>query len=414
MFTLVNEAGVEATATAKVTWLDTVPFDLTITETYPTEFTRYNNSIANGARLIVTPTNSNKRIANLEISGVDVTEDLALNINKNGTYLVSATSASGQLVTKKFVVSDIVNSLAAPKQTAESEVKDGKVTVTIEGTASANNPVRDGRKTGANLTPDANGVYTITKDYTNNGTYTEYVTDSVGNTASYQVKVTEFDTAAPVIKLKSGSAITKNKTESPESDEIVKAWLKDNLDITDNRTEKDDIAIELKGSVDTSEVGAYSVRVTAKDASNNQSHLRVTVYILPTSGMLVTDEHGVLFCSQSKDAALVDRNGEKKVVLTVTDYDLVKLTNVTVAPNEKKDFVNAKAEIAVTVKQGAFREGQMKYFDKVETGQITYSGRTATITLNVDDLPGTGWYTVLIRNAEREREFTTFFINADN
>lgn len=411
VFTLVNEAGAEATATAKVTWLDTVPLDLTITEDY-TGFTRYNNSIANGARLIVTPTNSGKRIANLEISGVDVTEDLALNINKNGTYLVSATSASGQLVTKKFVVSDIVNSLAAPKQTAESEVSKGKVTVTIKGTASASNPVRDGRKAGDNLKPDENGVYTITKDYTNNGTYTEYVTDSVGNTASYQVKVTKFDTTAPVIKLKSGSAITKNKTESPESDEKVKAWLKENLDITDNRTVKNDIAIELKGSVDTSKVGAYSVRVTAKDASNNQSRLRVMVYILPTSGMLITDHNGVLFCSQSKDAALVNRNGEKQVVLTVKDYDWVKLTNV--KSNSESDIVNAKAEIAVTVKQGAFREGQMKYFDKVATGRVTYSGRTATITLNVDDLPGTGWYTVLIRNAEREREFTTFFINADN
>jgi len=144
----------------------------------------------------------------------------------------------------------------------------------------------------------------------------------------------------------------------------------------------------------------------------NESMLRVTVYILPSSGMLVTDGHGVLFCSQSKDAALVTRNGEKQVVLTVKNHDLVTLKNVT--KNSESAVVNARAGITVTVKQGAFREGQMKYYEQVAAGKITYRGRTATITLNVDDLPGTGWYTVLVRNAEREREFTTFFINADN
>ena len=237
------------------------------------------------------------------------------------------------------------------------------------------------------------------------------MTDSVGNVASYQVKVSVFDTTAPVIKLKNGDkAITKPQTDTDAGTD----WIKDALIITDDKTEPNAIAVELEGAVDTTNIGAYSVLVKAKDAKNNQSMLRVTVYVLPTSGMLVTDHNDVLFCSQSKDAALVTRNDEEQVVLTVKDYDWVELKPANGGATEK--FQNKAATLSVTVKQGAFREGQMKYFDAVATGKIAYNtnDRTATITLDVKDLPGTGWYTVLIRNSEREREFTTFFINADN
>ena len=410
-----NAEGVEATATAKVTWLDTEPWNLRAEETY-TGFTRNASNIANGARLTVT---SNKRLASLEINGTDVTDEMGLDITRNGTYQVSATSVSGQLVTQKIIVSDIVSSVTAPKQTDDTVMinGNGEAEVTIKGTASANNPVRDGRKTIENpsasdyLTPDENGVYTITKRYTNNGTYTEYVTDSVGNVASYQVKVSVFDTTAPVIKLNNGNkAITKEKTPTDEGTE----WIKDKLTITDDKTAKENINVELDGAVDTTKIGAYSVLVTATDAAGNQSMLRVTVYVLPNDGsMLVTDHNDVLFCSQSKDAALVTRNNEKQVVLTVKDYDWVELKPANGGATEK--FQNKAATLSVTVKQGAFREGQMKYFDTVAIGKIAYNkDRTATITLDVKDLPGTGWYTVLIRNSEREREFTTFFINADN
>ena len=411
VFTFLNEAGVEATATAKVTWLDTEPWDLTVGRDY-TGFKRSSDeSIANGERLTVT---SNKQLASLEINGTDVTDEMGLDITRNGTYQVSATSMSGQLVTQKIIVSDIVSSLTAPKQTDTVTIDaDGKAVVTVKGTASANNPVRDGRKTvGVNpLQLTANGEYTITKKYTNNGTYTEYVTDSVGNVASYQVKVSVFDTTAPVIKLNNGNkAITTKKTPTNEGTD----WIKNALTITDDKTAKESINVELDGAVDTTKIGAYSVLVKATDEKSNQSMLRVTVYVLPNDGsMLVTDHNDVLFCSQSKDAALVTRNDETQVVLTVKDYDWVELLNT--ANQTKTRAHNAKATLSVTVKQGAFREGQMKYFDAVATGKIAYNtnDRTATITLDVKDLPGTGWYTVLIRNSEREREFTTFFINAD-
>ena len=424
VFTFVNEAGVEATATAKVTWLDT-KMVLTVTESYD-NYKKYEyetgKCIANGARLTVAT--NNKQLASLAINGTDVTDEMGLDITRNGTYQVSATSVSGQLVTQKIIVRDIVSSVTAPKQTDDTVTinGNGEAVVTIKGTASANNPVRDGRKTIENpsasdyLTPDENGVYTITKRYTNNGTYTEYVTDSVGNVASYQVKVSVFDTTAPVIKLNNGNkAITKPQTASAMTDEQVKAWVKGELTITDDKTEKEKINVELEGTVNTASVGAYSVLVKATDEKKNQSMLRVTVYVLPNDGsMLVTDHNDVLFCSQSKDAALVTRNEEKQVVLTVKDYDWVELKPANSGATEK--FQNKAATLSVTVKQGAFREGQMKYFDTVATGKITYNkdDRTATITLDVKDLPGTGWYTVLIRNSEREREFTTFFINADN
>ncbi|MBR3559947.1 MAG: hypothetical protein IKN81_00195 [Oscillospiraceae bacterium] len=412
VFTIKNEAGTPANVNAKVTWLDDKAWNLTV-KADKTNF-RTSGSVSNGTRLVVT---SNKELVNLEISGQNVTDEMGLDVYKNGVYQVSATNRNGQLVTKKIVVRNIVSTIEAPKQISTSEIDaDGKVTVTIQGTAATNNPVYDGRVTeGATPLTLENGVYTITKTYSNNGTYTEYVTDSVGNTASYQVTVSKFDHTAPVIELKEGGVIAKNKTDVAEDEATWQAWIKSKLDVTDDKTATDKIAVTLTGSVDTSRIGAYSVLVKAKDASENTSYLRMMVYIMPTSGMIVTDENGVLFCSQSKDAALVNRNGDQQVVLQVSNYDLVKLTNVTVQENAESAVNNTKATIDVVVKQGAFREGQMKYFGKVATGKVTYNAnRTATITLDVKDLPGTGWYTVLIRNSEREREFTTFFINANN
>ena len=98
-------------------------------------------------------------------------------------------------------------------------------------------------------------------------------------------------------------------------------------------------------------------------------------------------------------------------MLTIQKHDLVRLTKT---DDTVEEIENKLAEITVTVKRGAYREGQMKYFDPVATTKVNYDNRTATVTLDVDDLPGTGWYTVLIRNSEREREYTTFFINAEN
>ena len=404
VFTIQNEAGNTADVIAKVTWIDDTPLEIGVVADY-TGYNTYgsgDNIISNGAKLILT---SNKLLMMAEIGGKDVSQTLSCDISHNGTYDIVAIDNYGKLITKKVSVNNIVRSVSVPAKISSVLNNGGEsVTVTFKGLADNNNPLYDGKKVGGT---QLTGNYAITKTYTRNGVYTNYITDSLGNTKSYSVTIAELDDTAPTISA-NDTVISMNKTNSPESQASVAAWIKSNLDITDDKTANDDIEVTLSGNaVNTAVPGAYTVIVSAKDKAGNRSSLRQTVYILPTDGMLITDEHGVMFCSSSKDAALVNRNKDKKVKLTIGRYDLIDLVGA------DTPVFNKDAKITVTVKQGAYREGQMKYFDSVSK-QIKYNNRKAEVMFDVDDLPGTGWYTVIIRNSEREREFTTFFINADN
>lgn len=54
---------------------------------------------------------------------------------------------------------------------------------------------------------------------------------------------------------------------------------------------------------------------------------------------------------------------------------------------------------------GLFREGQMKYIATKLTYKELMNGKYEVT------FPKAGWYTIVVRNQEREREYATFFIS---
>ena len=67
---------------------------------------------------------------------------------------------------------------------------------------------------------------------------------------------------------------------------------------------------------------------------------------------------------------------------------------------------NALMEYEILYVPGLYREGQLKTI----ATQVT-SEQLASQSFNVT-FPKAGWYTIIIRNQERTREYTTFFISA--
>jgi len=53
---------------------------------------------------------------------------------------------------------------------------------------------------------------------------------------------------------------------------------------------------------------------------------------------------------------------------------------------------------------GLYREGGMKYIAQKVTYEQLVSGRYEVT------FPEVGWYTIIVRNQEREREYATFFV----
>ncbi|MBQ6755617.1 MAG: hypothetical protein IJP43_01525 [Oscillospiraceae bacterium] len=400
VFTIMNEAGNTATVTANVSWL-VAPLNIDVSENYE-GYSTYGEGadrIANGVKLELTP---NRVCTAIEVDGNDVTDTLTFDVTRNGTYLITASDAGGNLTSKKVTVSGIVTEVAAP--TNITLAKDGdKMKATVTGKYNEKNPVFDGKTVKETPAAHENGTYTIEKTFENNGSYNQYLTDSLGNTVLYTIKVTGLDRSAPIVKFP--AVISREAASSDMSEAEVIEWIRGSAEITDD---SEISKVELQGTeIKTSVPGAYTIVVAATDKAGNTGYGATTVYILPKDGMLIRDGNGVLFCSSSKDAALVSRGGNKEIVLDISRYDLFDLTGYGKVRNKE-------AKLYVTVKQGIFREGQMKYFGVLDNEvTVNTETRTARITLNASDLPGTGWYTIIVRNAEREREFTTFFINAD-
>ena len=413
VFTIANEVGNTADVTANVTWLDTTPLTLDVTESYEgfETFGEGASLISNGVTLVLKPMPATKVAKAVEVNGNDVSRTMTYSVTRNGTYLITATDESGRIFSKKVEVTGIVTEVEAPDSIVlgESFVENGveKIKATVTGNYSENNPVYDGKIKGATPVTHENGRYTIEKTFENNGVYNQYLTDSLGNTVLYTIKVTGLDRNAPVVRFP--AVISMDATAGDKTENEVLSWIRENVVITDD-SDVNDVTVALQGTkIKTSVPGAYTIVLAATDKAGNTGYGATTVYILPANGMLIRDGNGVLFCSSSKDASLVNRNGNKEIVLDISRYDLFDLVGFGKVRNKE-------AKLYITVKQGIFREGQMKYFgvlSKEMTVEVKNDVATAQITLNANDLPGTGWYTIVVRNAEREREFTTFFINAD-
>ena len=117
--------------------------------------------------------------------------------------------------------------------------------------------------------------------------------------------------------------------------------------------------------------------------------------MIPNDGLLVLGSN-VLFYGGITDTALVSSN---RVELKVDRFKLMDYHGSSVT--------NELATYDIFIQKGLYREGQLKYLTTVNLKNQT----EATIEIGPDQLTSAGWYTIIVRNQDRVREYTTFFVS---
>ncbi len=348
-------------------------------------------------------------------------------VEENGTYSFTVMNALGATAVKTVTVSGIVKPFVLDSDTAT--VQDDGVTIQVTGKMygydKGNRLTSAGMKVEyGNTTTDGATNFTLTKKFSTNAYGTQTVTDTAGNRATFSYAVSGVDLTRPTITVKavarvSQGSIPANLFNAQTLTYSDGAWTGLNdfwneyVTVTDDNTKEDaqvTFQAKLAAASGITKNGSYAVILTATDKAGNVQTRTTSLMVMPTNAMMITDENGVLFYSGSSDVALVNDN---EITLTISDYNLMQY-------GINKDYVrNSKATVEVFIQEGLYREGQMKQllgsltFDTTRSsGSVTYdaANNTATLTIDVTKLTKAGWYTIIIRNSEREREYTTFFI----
>ncbi|MFD0678568.1 MULTISPECIES: hypothetical protein [unclassified Paenibacillus] len=273
------------------------------------------------------------------------------------------------------------------------KVAQGRMKVTLSGRVQAPNQVflgtaraKDGNGDYTNLLSDANGNYSYSKIYAANGETTLAISDSLGNVNKLPIVVQGLDNKPPVITLNKLIAfVERNK---PNFNALTDLG---GFTVTDDRSKPGNIAVEVS-TLDLSKVGGQTVTYTARDEAGNISTAEQKVYVLPGDGLMILGNDLLISASQS-EKVLFDTN---VVNFKISRYNLMNVAGETLA--------NERGTYDVYYQSGLYREGQMKY---VAQGLSLEELLQKSFTV---EFPKTGWYTLIVRTQEREREYTTFFI----
>ncbi|OCT11175.1 hypothetical protein A8709_05695 [Paenibacillus pectinilyticus] len=272
----------------------------------------------------------------------------------------------------------------------------GKMRVTMHGHVDAPNqvfrgtvPVPDGASY-SNLISDADGHYDYAMTYSTNGEMRVALTDLLGNTTISLIKVEGLDNTAPTIQLKSPFiAIAQNKANFNPLVDLGGYTVSDNLSAASNLK----VTVE---QLDLSKLGRQKVVYTVTDEVGNTATIKQDVVVLSSAGLLIVGNDQVLSASSS-ESILFNRND---ITFTISGYNLMQVNG--------ESAVNERGTFDILYHSGLYREGQMKYIaQKITMDQLLNNKFTVVF-------PETGWYTIIVRTQEREREFATFFIGKIN
>ncbi|TBL79544.1 hypothetical protein [Paenibacillus thalictri] len=273
------------------------------------------------------------------------------------------------------------------------KVAKGKMKITLSGRVQAPNqvflgtaPAKDGYGDYTNLLSDANGNYSYSKIYAANGETALAISDVLGNVNKLPIVVQGLDNKPPVITLNKPIAfVERNK---PNFNALTDLG---GFTVTDDRSKPGNIAVEAS-YLDSSKIGGQTVTYTARDEAGNISTAEQKVYVLPGDGLMILGNDLLISASQS-EKVLFDTN---VVNFKISRYNLMDVAGET--------LVNERGTYDVFYQSGLYREGQMKY---VAQGLSLEELLKKSFTV---EFPKTGWYTLIVRTQEREREYTTFFI----
>ncbi|MCS7462394.1 autotransporter adhesin family protein [Paenibacillus doosanensis] len=269
----------------------------------------------------------------------------------------------------------------------------GKMKVTLSGNVTAPNmvfagtaPAKDADGKYTNRISGDDGSFTYSRTFSADGSTLVALTDLLGNTKKVPVTIQGLDNTAPSIELKMSSVgVTQNK---PDFNFLTDLG---GYAVSDNVSSADQIRVAISG-LDLGKLGRQRVTYTATDQVGNTAVAYQDVTVVSGDGMLIFAD-GVLLSGSSVESALFDTN-------TLT-FSIEKF-NVMNVDGQKQ--VNEWGTYDLFYQPGLYREGQMKYIaSQVSYGDLVKGQYKVTF-------PEAGWYTIIVRNQEREREYATFFI----
>ncbi|MFE5322270.1 hypothetical protein ACFQ88_26690 [Paenibacillus sp. NPDC056579] len=268
----------------------------------------------------------------------------------------------------------------------------GQVQVSVSGKTKSPNKVfsgmapimQNGAYTNQISAPD--GTYSYSRVYSADGSTMLAISDLLGNIKKVPVTIAGLDNKAPEIALNTAAvSIVQNKPDFDFGKDLG------GYTVSDNVSKPEQIRVEISG-LDLTKLGRQRVTYTAFDQVGNMATAYQDVVVVSAEGMLIFADD-VLISGGSTESALFDHN---TLDFHITKYNLMDV--------EGWSQVNEWGTYDVLYYSGLYREGQMKYIAE----KLTYDELVnKQFAIEFDKV---GWYTMIVRTQEREREYAMFFI----
>ncbi|TLS51047.1 DUF5011 domain-containing protein [Paenibacillus antri] len=419
-FMFQDEAGNEGTATATVDVIDkeapqvrfvrSYMYGTNFSQQFGTVRDEQNNVLfSSGVTLTLEKADPNgKNFDFLETSNF-------VTLTENGTASFRIGDEYGNVTIVKETVDNIVSAPPQPASVAYKYVDDagnplaadkivtidgktyakGKVQVTVSGQTDPRNPVFAGASAipgeggvgYANKISGEDGTFAYSKVFSAEGKTTIGLADLVGNVNRIPIQVAGLDNKAPELTLnRPVVAIAQNKAGFDFKKDLGGYAASDNVSKPEN------IEVTI-GGLDLAQLGRQRVTYTAKDQVGNVTTATQDVVVVATDGMLIL-ANDVLISGASAETALFDTN---KLSFEISRYNLVDVKG--------QERVNEWGTYDIYYQPGLYREGQMKLLAKQVSLKELQSLKFQYT------FPDVGWYTIIVRNQERERDFAMFFVS---
>ncbi|MFS0722842.1 Ig-like domain repeat protein [Paenibacillus sp. 1P07SE] len=269
----------------------------------------------------------------------------------------------------------------------------GKVQVTLAGSIDAPNqvfsglrPIENDNGQYTNRISDQDGSYTYARAYATNGTTTIGLSDLLGNSSRVPVVISGLDNTPPELTLHQESVgVLVNKEDFDFRTDLG------GFTVSDNLSAAADIKVDIS-ELDLTTTGTKMVTYTATDQVGNITQLQQKVVVTADGGMLISG-NGTIISSAYGETALFNTN--------VITFKVTGFNQMLIGGNKE---TNEWGTFDLLYQPGLYREGQMKYIAQKVSYKELVSGQYKVT------FPQVGWYTIIVRNQEREREYATFFV----
>jgi hypothetical protein len=337
-----------------------------------------------------------------------------ISMKENGVASFTIADQFGNTTVIKETVTNIVNAApeadkvtytfvdAAGNAVPESKIvtiggqqyAQGKVKVTLSGKTTAPNMVFSGLKpisSGSGYTnkiSEANGAFSYSREFEGAGSTVIAISDLMGNSSKVPVTIKGLDNTAPELTLnKRAVGIAQNKQNFNFAVDLGGYTVSDNVSAAAN------IKVAITG-LDLSKLGRQQVTYTATDQVGNVTVATQDVIVVKDGGLLIFGDDTLISASSGESALF----GSNNITFKITGYNTMKVAGV--------DKVNQWGTFDLMYQAGLYREGQMKTIATKLTYQELVSGKFKVT------FPKAGWYTIIVRTQERDREYATFFVTS--